>query len=259
VNESWFNVELGTEDLPMNKTRLFSSPTHEWFSYNLHDLKAPLGRISKLLHPLEALSPSDEIPDREELNRISQEIRKELDESFRLCSAISAHLALDDFRPAFALLSVEDLIQRVLPRLKIEAEEKEVELDYRPQLADLQVKGEMDLLARALQNLVRNAIEYTPQYGYVGIEAVQDEGFLRLVISDSGPGLPESARQWLFEPKFGTGPGERSVLDGRGLGLALVSRIVALHDGRIYVEPNSGEGSRFIVELPSVHVVETPN
>jgi two-component system sensor histidine kinase SenX3 len=254
-----FNVELGTEDLPMNKTRLFSSPTHEWFSYNLHDLKVPLGRISILLYPLESLSPADAIPDREELNRISLEIRKELDDSLRLCNAISAHLALDDFHPTFSLLSVEDLIQRVLPRLKIEADEKEVELDYRPQLADLQVKGEMDLLASALQNLVRNAIEYTPQYGFVGIEATQDERCLRLVISDSGPGLPESALQWLFEPKFGTVPGERSVLDGRGLGLALVSRIVALHGGRIYVEPNSGEGSRFIIELPSINEVETPS
>lgn len=255
-----FNVELGTEDLPMDKTRLFSSPTHEWFSYNLHDLKAPLGRISRLLHPLESLSPTDEIPDREELNRISLDIRKELDESLRLCNAISGHLALDDLRPTFSLLSVEDLIQRVLPRLKIEADEKEVDLDYRPQLADLRVNGEMDLLARALQNLVRNAIEYTPQYGFVGIEANQDGDVLRLAISNSGPGLPESARQWLFEPKFGTGgPGERSVLDGRGLGLSLVSRIIALHGGRIYVESASGDGSRFIVELPSVHAAQTPN
>jgi two-component system, OmpR family, phosphate regulon sensor histidine kinase PhoR len=259
LNESLFNVEFVTEDLPMNKVRLFSSPTHEWFSYNLHDLKAPLGRISKLLHPLESLSPSDDIPHREELNRISQEIRKEVDDSLRLCSAISAHLALDDFRPTFSLLSVKDLIERVLPGLKIETDEKEIELDYRPQLADLQVKGEMDLLARALQNLVRNAIEYTPQFGFVGIEAVQNEGCLRLLISDSGPGIPESVRQWLFEPAFGTVPGVRSVLDGRGLGLALVSRIVALHGGQIYVEPNSGEGSRFIVELPSVHVLETSN
>jgi len=243
----------------MNKTRVFTSPTHEWFSYNLHDLKAPLGRISKLLHPLESLSPSDEVPDREELNRISQEIRKELDDSLRLCSAISGHLALDDFRPTFSLLSVEDLIQRVLPRLKIEADEKEVELDYRPLLADLQVNGDMDLLARALQNLVRNAIEYTPQYGFVGIEANQEGSILHLAVSDSGPGLPESVQQWLFEPKFGTGEVERSVLDGRGLGLALVGRIIALHGGRIYAEPNSGDGSRFIVELPNAHGVETPN
>jgi two-component system OmpR family sensor kinase len=243
----------------MNKTRVFTSPTHEWFSYNLHDLKAPLGRISKLLHPLESLSQSDEVPDREELNRISQEIRKELDDSLRLCSAISGHLALDDLRPTFSLLSVEDLIQRVLPRLKIEADEKEVELDYRPLLADLQVNGDMDLLARALQNLVRNAIEYTPQYGFVGIEANQEGSILQLAVSDSGPGLPESVRQGLFEPKSGAGGVERSLLDGRGLGLALVGRIIALHGGRIYAEPNSGEGSRFIVELPSVHVVETPN
>lgn len=253
-----FNVELGTKDLPMDTTRLFSSPTHEWFSYNLHDLKAPLGRISKLLHPLESLSPADEIPDREELNRISLEIRKELDESLRLCVAIAGHLALDDLRPVFSSLSMEDLIQRVLPSLKIEADEKEVELDYRPQLGDLRVNGEMDLLARALQNLVRNAIEYTPQYGFVGIEANQQEDVIRLEVSDSGPGLPESAPQWLFEPKFGTGPGERSVLDGRGLGLALVSRVITLHGGRIYVESASGEGSRFIVELPSAHTVKTP-
>jgi signal transduction histidine kinase len=214
VSDSSFIVELGTEDLPMNKPRLFSTPTHEWFSYNLHDLEAPLGRISKLLHPLESISPSDELPDREELNRISQEIHKELDESLSLCSAISGHLALDDPSPTFSSLNVEDLIQRILPRLKVEADEKEIELDYRPQLADFRVNGEMDLLARALQNLVRNAIEYTPQFGFVGIEAVQSEASVRTIISDSGPGLPESACQWLFEPTFGTGPGERSVLDG---------------------------------------------
>jgi two-component system phosphate regulon sensor histidine kinase PhoR len=172
---------------------------------------------------------------------------------------MASHFALDDHKPAFVRVSIDEVIQRILPNLEGRAAEKEIELDCRPILAELYVLGERMLLIGVLQNLVRNAIEYTPQYGFVGIEVAEVDGWVRVIISDSGPGIPKNYVPWLFKPGFRITAAERGSWDGRGLGLAFVSRIIAMHGGRIAVESELGEGSRFVLDLPVAHELETPN
>lgn len=99
-------------------------------------------------------------------------------------------------------------------------------------------------IKRALINLLDNAIQATAAPGEVAVDVCRDAGRLRIAVADTGPGIPEAAREKLFLPHFST-KGR-----GTGLGLAIVHRIVTDHHGTIRVENNEPRGTIFVLELP---------
>lgn len=236
----------------MDSIRRFSSSSHQWIAYLMHDLRDPLGRISRALHPLELLATGERNLNRDELIEIGQIIRRELAAADALIAGIASHITLEDSEPHFEQISLGSLLEQLLIRIQADLAAKEIELDYRPPHDALCVQGDAVLLGRVFQNLIGNAMEYTPKYGFIGIEGTTLDGKVRVAILDSGPGVPDSALHWLFEPGFRIESRPMDALDGRGLGLAFVRRVVDLHHGQVSVESRSEEGSRFVVELPAI-------
>ena len=114
----------------------------------------------------------------------------------------------------------------------------------------LRVRADRGKLQQVVQNLVDNAIKYSPADSVVSVVATQAAGELHLAVRDRGVGIPADELDQLFQP-FGTTSatataGERST----GLGLAIVRRLVESHGGRVDVESTVGEGSTFEVHLP---------
>jgi signal transduction histidine kinase len=111
------------------------------------------------------------------------------------------------------------------------------------------------LLGRAIDNILLNAIRHTPAGGHIKIRAERETGLLRLILSDTGPGIAPELSNQLFEP-FATG---RS--DGTGLGLAIAREMVEAHGGRIVLGPTNelGSGATFIIELPQVDDANHPH
>ena len=100
-------------------------------------------------------------------------------------------------------------------------------------------------------NLVDNAVEAVGGTGEVGLETVYvpETARVRIVVSDTGPGVPLEDRDKLFLPHFST------KVTGMGLGLPIVSEIATEHGGAVFVEDHEPHGSRFTIELP---VARTP-
>ena len=92
-----------------------------------------------------------------------------------------------------------------------------------------------------------NALRYTPSGGRVTVEATVDDGSVRVVVSDSGPGIPPDERERIFERFV---QGQEGPVGAAGLGLAIVRDIVQAHGGRIFLDSEEGRGSRFTLELP---------
>jgi nitrogen fixation/metabolism regulation signal transduction histidine kinase len=113
-----------------------------------------------------------------------------------------------------------------------------------PSLPEVRVDAEQ--MRRVLINLIDNAIEAMNRAGTITIETSHDAAnkFVRLIVADNGPGIPDSERDKLFLPYYST-KGR-----GSGLGLAIVRRIVAEHGGSIEVSDNAPRGTRFTIELP---------
>ena len=112
------------------------------------------------------------------------------------------------------------------------------------------VPADRDLLARALGNLVANALEAMPDGGTLAVKTRAAEEGVALEVSDTGPGLTEEQRTRLFTPYYTTKKG------GTGLGLAIVQGIVSDHGGRIQVESAPGAGTTFTLVLPSAPIME---
>lgn len=100
-------------------------------------------------------------------------------------------------------------------------------------------------LGQALSNLIQNALESQDGGGRLELHARQLGDRVEITVRDSGPGVPADVKDRLFEPFFSTKS------DGAGLGLALVQRIVELHDGKIRLEPGLGTGAAFVLSIPA--------
>jgi two-component system sensor histidine kinase CreC len=113
----------------------------------------------------------------------------------------------------------------------------------------LLVSGDAFLLARAISNLVRNAIDFAPAHSTVEIAARESGRQIELTVHDYGPGLPPFARRRVFEKFFSTARPDTG-RKGSGLGLALVSEVAALHGGTARLDNHPDGGAVATLRLP---------
>jgi two-component system, NtrC family, nitrogen regulation sensor histidine kinase NtrY len=106
------------------------------------------------------------------------------------------------------------------------------------------VLGDREELARAITNLLRNAVQAITSTGVISVRANTTDKVVRIVIEDDGIGIPPELLQRIFEPNFST------KTEGMGLGLAIVKKIIADTGGSIHIESEPGHGTRVFVELP---------
>jgi signal transduction histidine kinase len=118
-----------------------------------------------------------------------------------------------------------------------------VTLDLDASAGSIRADGEQ--LARALQNLLLNAIDAMPQGGELTIRTRRSSGGVLLDVTDTGEGLTDGERQGLFTPYYTTKQ------HGTGLGLAIVQSVVADHGGKISVDSEPARGTTFHIELPA--------
>ena len=110
--------------------------------------------------------------------------------------------------------------------------------------------GDIGLIQRVLENLVRNAIRFTPDGGTVTLSIAERPQSVTVAVTDTGAGIPDSDIPRIFDRFYRAVHGEESRSDSSGLGLAIVKRILDLHDSRITVESKIDAGTRFEFELP---------
>jgi signal transduction histidine kinase len=209
-----------------------------------HELRSPLARLQIALGL--ARRPGANLA--QELDRIEQEAQR-LDE---LIGEILSLSRLDD--PARALeaetVSVAELLEPLVEDARIESDTRAVtiELDL-PQ--DLQLHGDRELLHRAVENVVRNAVRFSPDGGCIVVQAQRVGSFVQLGITDQGPGVPAALLQRIFEPFFRVATARERDSGGNGIGLAIAARVVSLHGGRIAAANVEPHGLRVTMQLPA--------
>jgi signal transduction histidine kinase len=153
-------------------------------------------------------------------------------------------------------LDLQELVKHVLtvaiPRLRGAGitVRSEVASDLRP------VRADSTIVQRVLDNLLDNAIKFTPVGGVITVEVKRGEGTVLVAVADTGEGVPESSRTRVFE-KFEQLKPASSGQRGSGLGLTFCKLAVEAHNGTIWIEDNEPQGSRFVFSLP-LSVADTP-
>ncbi|MBY0550539.1 MAG: PAS domain-containing sensor histidine kinase [Candidatus Obscuribacterales bacterium] len=219
----------------------------DFLSMVSHDLRTPLTTIGIFLQSLNAEEPSC-LPEHSRRAAVNSEREVE-----RLVRMVSSLLDIAKIRsgklelhPApFELEAFLDQLKRNLSRL---AEKRGVSLDTKT-VSDF-VVADQDRIYQVVENLVGNALKFSPPGSTVFLEAKPIAEGMRIEVRDSGPGVPEDKRQIIFE-RFGQVSVEDStVRGGTGLGLAICKLIVEQHGGSIGVDSEMGKGSCFWFTLP---------
>jgi two-component system, OmpR family, phosphate regulon sensor histidine kinase PhoR len=111
-------------------------------------------------------------------------------------------------------------------------------------------RGDHDRLAQALDNLVSNAIKFTPDGGRVVVRLAREDDRAVVEVSDTGIGISDADMQRLFERFFRTQRATAAAIPGVGLGLTIAQAIVHGHDGQLAVHSSEGAGTTFRIDLP---------
>jgi len=211
-----------------------------------HELRTPLTSIrgySEMLRRGAAESPTDA-----EVAR-----RRIEEESVRMSTLVDDMLLiarLDQGRPLDSRpVDLQVIARDAAADARAVAPEREITVEAPETVV---VAGDYTRLRQVVGNLVRNALVHTPAQSPVAISVTTRNGTARLSVADHGPGLPTGDRERIFEPFYRADPSRSRDSGGAGLGLSIVSAVVAAHGGQVRVRDTDGGGATFDVELPLV-------
>ena len=145
---------------------------------------------------------------------------------------------------------LDHIVEAQVEAHQFQAEERDIELRIRGLIPD-EIVGDERWLHQVLGNLLDNALKYTPHGGAVSVDMKRRDGWLQLLVHDSGPGIPDEDLGKVFERFFRSDPSRsRSNVPGVGLGLAIVAWVMKEHGGSIKASNRSEGGATFTVEFP---------
>jgi two-component system phosphate regulon sensor histidine kinase PhoR len=147
-------------------------------------------------------------------------------------------------------IRVEALVNSCIETARLKAEGKGLQIHVNLQENAPPVRGDGAQLGEVLQNLVDNALQYTPSGGQIAVQARSNGQEVDFTVIDTGIGIPESDLERIFERFYRVDAARSREAGGTGLGLAIARHIVDAHSGRIWVESAVGHGSRFHFSIP---------
>jgi signal transduction histidine kinase len=216
-----------------------------------HELRSPVSVIRSLLRTITA-GYSGEVNEQQQ-NIIERAIRrvdflqKLIDD---LLDLAAGKVNLKSYE-TIESVSLQNILQRLVDRFAAPAKEKDLALEWQNQSDQpCMVVASTDALDRIFNNLLSNAVKYTPRQGKVTVTLSQSGEDARIIVEDTGIGIPEEAMEHLFEEFFRAPNAREFEHEGTGLGLTIIKDLVTRLGGWISVYSALGAGARFTVSLP---------
>jgi len=214
-----------------------------------HEFRTPLTAIQGFAETL----LSGAIDDPENRRRFVEIIR---DHAGRLAALTEDLLKLSrieagELKLNFQPVQVEQLVASCLETAQLKASRKQLRLTVHFPSDLPSMRGDPNRLQEVLQNLLDNAVQYTPGGGKVEVFASQSNGNVVVTVADNGIGIPQAEQDRIFERFYRVDTARSREVGGTGLGLSIARHIVEAHGGRIWVESAVGEGSQFHFSIPA--------
>jgi len=214
-----------------------------------HEFRTPLASLRQLSE----LLTDGRVPSEKRREEYYEGLRRESERLYRLVESLLDFGRMEagarEYR--FELLETESFFRGVVEEFAQEARE----LGYRVEIAQQghlpRVQADQEALARAVWNLLDNAVKYSPQCKTVWAEAACENSQVAIRVRDKGLGIAPREQKQIFKKFVRAASAEASGTKGTGLGLTMVQHIVAAHGGQVYVNSEPGIGSTFTILLPS--------
>jgi signal transduction histidine kinase len=226
----------------------------QFLSIASHELKTPLTSLMGYAELLQRrIGQVDALAERDR-----RAVRVIAEQTARLNRLIATLLDLSRLQSGqlsieHAPVDLNALARRIVDETQLVLERHTLELSAPEDGKPLVVTGDELRLEQVLQNLIQNAIKYSPMGGLIRVELEPRDGMARLSVSDQGLGIPPSEQRRIFEKFYRLDPDMTRGIGGTGLGLYICRELVRRVDGRIWVESQPGHGSTFFVEIPVSH------
>jgi signal transduction histidine kinase len=232
---SFDSMALRIETLLTAERRLLQDVSHE--------LRSPLARLSFAAELMKDSSSPDEAIGR---------MRHEIDRLTQLVSSL-LEMTSAEGDPASRKnqpVLMRNLLEGIVEDCKVEAEARDLRIESSLGCSS-SVEGDPELLRRAVENVLRNAIRYSPFGSSVSLLCEEVSGMLTVTIRDFGPGVPNDSLDKIFAPFFRVDASRATVNGGIGLGLSIAQRAVLIHQGSITAQ-NASPGLRVAISIPTL-------
>ncbi len=213
-----------------------------------HEFKTPLTAIRGFAETL----LSGALDDADHRARFVEIIREHAarlarltDDLLRLSKMEAGQFALE-----FKAVNAAEILTSCLDTARFSAERKKLQIEMHCPIKMPRVRGDAGRLRDVIQNLLDNAVQYTPAGGRIVVSANAENGDVVFDVSDNGIGIPQADLERIFERFYRVDDARSREAGGTGLGLAIAKHIVEAHSGKIWVESTVGEGSSFHFSIP---------
>jgi len=254
--EAVFTRMSGRIGAQVQKLEMADTHRREAVSNVSHDLRTPLAALQGYLETL--LMKEGTLKPEEQRAYLTTAL-KHAERLGRLISALFELAKLDSREMELAVeeFSLPELVQDVVQELQLGADGKGVALTMHCSAELPFVCADIGLVERAVENLIDNALRFTPPGGEVKVILGRENDRAQVTVADNGAGIRAEDLPRIFERSY-RAPQAISEHEGAGLGLAITKRIVELHGGRIAVQSTVGQGATFTFSLP-LHMPEELN
>ncbi|MGD1211952.1 MAG: ATP-binding protein [Candidatus Acidiferrales bacterium] len=213
-----------------------------------HEFKTPLTAIQGFAETLLAGAMDDPRANRRFLEIIrdhATRLARLTDDLLKLARIEAGKLEVEFFP-----VQLLELIERCAEITLLKATRKQITLDLAVPPGLPAVRGDASLLREVLQNLLDNAIQYTPEGGQIRVSATAGAREATITVADTGIGIPLADQERIFERFYRVDAARSREAGGTGLGLSIAKHIVEAHGGRLWVESEVGRGSKFSFSVP---------
>jgi signal transduction histidine kinase len=239
--------------LAMNALKEANDLKSDMLNIAAHDLKNPLHVIIGFTKVLEGVLVKED----DDVKEIVQHIKNSSEHMLNLILELLNSTVIESGKIQLKrhLFDLSELVSAIIYQNKPLAEKKDQILEYNKSWDEyFYIDGDTSKIRESLENLINNAIKYSPINSKIVIEITRNSENVQFKVTDQGPGLSEDDLSKIFGKfqRLSAQPtaGENST----GLGLYIAKQIVDLHDGRIWVESQIGKGATFFIELPAVEI-----
>ncbi|MCO6488149.1 MAG: HAMP domain-containing protein [Phaeodactylibacter sp.] len=244
-----FNAMADKIEANIEQLRSMDRLRQELIANVSHDLRTPLalvqGYIETLMMKEESLQPAERKKYLEIVMDSSEKLSRLVAQLFEY-----SKLEAEQIQPEKEPFLLSELAHDVSVKYQILAQEKNIEIRLDAPAELPLVFADVALVERVLQNLMDNALKFTPPGGKVAIQLRNRSKGVEVRVSDTGPGIPESEQAHIFE-RYRKSEATENKKVGTGLGLAIVKKILEIHNAAIQVQSKPGQGAAFWFLLPA--------
>jgi signal transduction histidine kinase len=216
-----------------------------------HDLRTPISIIHGYTETLQMKENSLSVEDRlRYLNIVhtsTEKLQKLVNELFEL-----SKLEANQVKPIREPFFVSELVNDICSKYQLMAKQKNIDLRMDLCKEMNPVHADLSLIERVVQNLIDNALKFTPAGGTIVVQTKKGLNGIEIVVRDTGVGIRSSDQEFVFE-RYYRGLNANKHQNNTGLGLAIAKKILDLHDSSLVLQSQLNKGSAFAFELPFAH------